>query len=122
MNPLLQNATTALAIVVSVAAAVCVIRNRLPGWPTVWGLIALEAALVVVMIAGVVQLALTDREVDSFSLVGYLLTLLILVPAGTMWAFVERTRHGTAVIIIACLAVPVMLTRTQQIWEAGVAR
>lgn len=122
MNSALQTVTTILALVVAAAAATCVVRDRLPGWPTVWGLVGLEVALLIVAATGLVQLAVSERDIEVFSFIGYLLTLLILVPASTMWALVERTRYGTAVIIIGCLAVPVMLTRTRQIWEAGLVR
>lgn len=117
----LQYGTTALALVVALAAGICVARDRLPGWATVWGLVALEAALIAVLVVGSVQLAGTDRSVQAATLISYLVTILFLVPAGTAWAIIDRTRYGTAVIVVACLAVAVMLARTRQIWEAGVA-
>ncbi|MCW2603270.1 MAG: hypothetical protein JWN61_1405 [Pseudonocardiales bacterium] len=72
MIPVLQYGTTALALVVALAAGVCAAGDRLPGWPTAW-------------------------------------------------AIIDRKRYGTAVIVVACLAVTVMLARTHQIWDAGVA-
>lgn len=120
MIPALQYGATALALVVALAAGVCVAQDRLPGWPTVWGLVALEAALIAVLVVACVQLARTDRQVEAANLIGYLVTMLLLAPAATAWAIIDRTRYGTAVIVVACLAVAVMLARTRQIWDAGV--
>lgn len=120
MTPLLQYATTALALALAVAAAVCALRDRLPGWSTVGGLVVLEAALIAVMVVGLVQVVRTDRNVAAADLVGYLVTIPLLVPVAVGWAIVDRTRYGTAVIVVACLAVAVMLARTRQIWDLGV--
>lgn len=125
MNPVvdgINTSTTVLALVAALAAIGCVLRNRLPGWPTVIGLLLLEAGLLVAVVANVVVLVGTDREVDGLSLVGYLFALLVIVPAGVLWAFVDRTRYGVAAIVVVCLAVPVMLIRTQQIWELARVR
>mgnify|MGYP001263672805 CR=1 FL=1 len=115
-------AITVLAVAAALAAVVCVLRNRLPGWPTVIGLVLLETALLVGVVANVIALIGTDRHVDAISLLAYLIALLIIVPVGVLWAFVDRTRYGVAAIVLVCLAVPVMVLRTQQIWEhAGVS-
>ncbi|MEU4198229.1 hypothetical protein AB0E69_40470 [Kribbella sp. NPDC026611] len=119
MNPVIggiDTVATVLALLAALAAAGCVIRDRLPGWPTVFGLLGLEAALLATIVGNVVLLVSTDRDVDTPALIGYLFVLLIIVPAGLLWAFVDRTRFGVATIIVACLAVPVMILRTQQIW------
>lgn len=117
IQPLLM-ATTVLALVASGGTLVCVIRDRLPGWYVVGALGVLELALLVVCVTGLVQLATTDHQVDGATFAGYLLAMLVLVPAGALWALVERTRFGTAVIILACLSIPVMTMRAQQIWDA----
>lgn len=117
---MLQYGTTVLALLLALAAAVCALRDRLPGWTTVGGLIALEVALIAVLVVGLVQLAGTDRDVEAANLVGYLVTIPFLVPVAVGWAIVDRTRYGTAVIVVACLAVAVMLARSRQIWDAGV--
>jgi hypothetical protein len=99
-----------------------VLRDRLPGWYLIGTLGLLELGLLAVSVAGLVRVATGDRDVAAGTLVAYLLAVLILVPAATLWAMVERTRFGTAVIIIACLAVPAMTMRAEQIWAAGHAR
>ena len=113
-------AVSALAVVLGVAALVLALRDRLPGWPTVWGLAALEVALVGVFIGEIVHVVTADRQIDTGSFIGYLVGLLILVPAGTAWAFFDRSRWGVTAIVVACFAVPVMLLRLHDIWEAGV--
>lgn len=119
MLPALIYATTALALVVAAAAGVCAVQDRLPGWPTVIGLIALEALLLGVLVAGVAAAIGSDRDLSTGTFLGYLATVVLLPPIATGWAIVDRTRWGTAVIVVAALAVAVMLVRTQQIWTAA---
>lgn len=109
--------TMVIALLAAAATGICVVRNRLPGWPTVIGLLVLEAALLVAVIVNIIALIRTELAVDGLALIGYLIVVVLIVPAGVLWAFVNRTRYGVAAIVIVCLAVPVMLIRTQQIWE-----
>jgi hypothetical protein len=67
-------------------------------------------------VAGVVNLTGTDRDVDGLSFGGYLLGSLFVLPIGGFWALAERSRWGPGVLVVACLAVPVMVLRMQQIW------
>lgn len=119
MNSPLMTMTTVIALAVAAGTAIYVVRDRQPGRLLFGALATLEVALLVVAVVGLVQLATTDRDVDRLPLGAYLVTMLLLVPAATLWARVERTRFGTAIIILACLAVPVMTSRAQEIWAAG---
>ena len=119
MYDALSLTTTVIALIAAAGAAGCVLRDRLPGWYLVGLLGLLELGLLAVSVSGLVRLATGGREVGAGTLIAYLLAVLILVPAATLWAMVERTRFGTAVIVIACLAVPAMTMRAQQVWDAG---
>ncbi|MFT3716169.1 MAG: hypothetical protein QM774_09540 [Gordonia sp. (in: high G+C Gram-positive bacteria)] len=117
-----------LLIVVSVFAGVMaavtllyVVRDEFLSWPALWGLAALEVALIAVAVAEIAALLTSGRHIASGGFMAYLLGVLVLVPAGTGWAIFDRSRWGVAAIVIACLAVPVMLLRVHNIWEAGVA-
>jgi hypothetical protein len=122
MYDVLILATTVIALVGAAGAALCVVRDRPPGRYLAGTLGLLELGLLAVSVAGLIRLATGDREVAAGTLIAYLLAVLVLVPAATLWALVERTRFGTAVIVIACLAVPAMTARVQQVWDAGHVR
>jgi hypothetical protein len=119
MSQVLSSAATVVAFVAAAVTLFHVIRDRLPGWFLVGTLGVLELSVLVVSAVGLVRVLTTERDVESAMLVGYLIAVLILVPAATLWSLVERSRFGTAIIILACLAVPVMLSRAQQIWDAA---
>jgi hypothetical protein len=80
----------------------------------------LEVALLVLVVAGIVRLATTDRELETATYVGYLVAPVLLLPLAAFWALTERTRWGPSVMIIGCLAVPVLLLRLEQVWNAYV--
>jgi hypothetical protein len=80
----------------------------------------LEIGLVVQLVVGLVNLFTADRELDGFSFVGYLVGPVLIVPLAGFWALAERTRWGPGVLVIGCLAVPVMILRLGQVWEAHV--
>jgi hypothetical protein len=48
--------------------------------------------------------------------VGYMLTTLLLPPAGAVLARMEPTRWGSGLIGAAAVIVPVLLLRMQQVW------
>jgi hypothetical protein len=49
---------------------------------------------------------------------GYVITQLILLPAAALWAFAERTRWSSVVLLVAALAVAFLQLRLHQIWAA----
>ena len=115
----INTVTTVVSLLGVAAAVICVVRKRLPDWPTLITLAVLELALLAGFVATIVAIAQTDAEVSVVSLVGYYLGMLAAVPAGVAWAFFDRTRYGVIVIAVVCLVLPVMLVRTRQIWEAA---
>jgi hypothetical protein len=88
--------------------------------PVTLGLLALlEVALVVQAVIGIVSLATTTRQVAGGTFVGYLIASLIVLPGAVYWALGERSRWGTAALVVGCLVVPVMIVRMNQIWGHG---
>lgn len=61
----------------------------------------------------------TPEELAVF--VGYLATVVLVPPACVVWGLMERSRWGPAVIAFACLILPVMMVRLQQIWDPSLA-
>jgi hypothetical protein len=79
---------------------------------------AVEVALVVQAVVGLVALSSTERDVAGPVFVAYLLGGLLLVPAGALWSLAERSRGGIAVLVVTCLAVAGVVARLHQIWWA----
>ena len=48
--------------------------------------------------------------------IGYLVGLVLIVPAGVIWSSGERSRGGTGVLLVATLVVPFMFVRLADLW------
>ncbi len=119
MTDPLQTTLIVLSLLLAAAATVYVVLDRPTGPLLLAGLALLEAGLLVQAVVGIVQLARGDGDgVNGLVFVGYLLGTLLFVPAAAWWALGERSRAGTAALIVVGLVVPVMILRLQQIWTA----
>jgi hypothetical protein len=108
------------ALAVAVWSLGLVLLNRTAEGPVTLGLLALlELGLLVQTVVGIVKLIGTDRDVSGGSFVGYQIGVLLILPAAAFWALAERNRWGSAVLMVGCLVVPVMIVRMNQIWDAG---
>ncbi|WP_245572611.1 hypothetical protein [Actinokineospora enzanensis] len=120
----MSSTLTWVAVGAACWALVLVILDRppLPGRPDGYAylglLVLVELGLLGQAVIGFVQLASTDRDVSGLSFGGYLLGALLILPVAVFWSFAERTRWGTAVLVIGALVVPVMIVRLNQIWTA----
>lgn len=84
---------------------------HLVGIGVLWLLLIAQAVVSTVLMAG------GDRPEQTAMFVSYLATIVLLPPACAMWGFVERSRWGPAVIAFACLILPVLMVRLEQLWE-----
>jgi hypothetical protein len=115
VNGPLSVATIAAALVL---AAWFLLRSALNRAPTRFDLLAtaglgvLVAVLVVVAVAGLFD---GERPAETSTFVGYLITTIAFAPAGFLLARMEPTRWGTLILGIACLVLPVLVLRLQQI-------
>ncbi len=116
MNDTFAVVLIAAALALAAWSLVLVVLGRPLDNPLFYGLSALELALVANLVAGIVALVGTDRDVDGVSFVGYLLTAVLILPLAVIWSVAEKSRWGTAVLVIGCLVIPVLVVRMQQIW------
>ncbi|GAA1450298.1 MULTISPECIES: hypothetical protein [Nocardiopsis] len=58
-----------------------------------------------------------DRPAETAMYVSYLATVALLPPACAVWGFMERSKWGPAVIAFACLILPVLFVRLEQLWS-----
>lgn len=107
------------SLLLAALATVFVVLDRPTGPLLLGGFGLLEGGLLVQAVLGIVELSGTERDVDGVVFVGYLLGTLLFVPAGVAWALGERSRAGTAALIIVGLVVPFLVLRTGQVWNAG---
>lgn len=115
----LQTGLTLLSLLLAALALVQVVMDR-PTGAVLLGLLGLlTAGLLVLCVVGIVQVVREDPAISTATFVAYLVGLVVLVPIGALWALSERSRSGTAVLIVLGLVVPVMLLRVEQIWMAG---
>jgi hypothetical protein len=79
-----------------------------------------ELALVVQLVWGCVALANTERDVEGTLFVSYLIGTMLALPIGAFWSLAERSRAGTAVVLLAVLTVAALEVRLDAIWAGAV--
>jgi hypothetical protein len=84
---------------------------HLVGMGVLWLLVLGQVgAITVAMVGG-------ERPGETVMLVSYLATVALLPPACAVWGFMERSKWGPAVIAFACLILPVLMVRVEQLWS-----
>ncbi len=96
-------------------------RRKLPDTPLLVGLGVVELLLLAQLVLGVVLLIGGGRPGSLATYLAYLIGCLVVLPLGTFWALAERTRSSTAILGIACLAIPVMVLRLNEVWAGASA-
>lgn len=113
---------TALVGAASLALAVWalwfVVRDRAVVLRQLWGGAVVVGLLVVQAVVAAVLLAQGSASPDAALFWGYVLTQLILLPLAAAWAFAERTRWSSVVLLGASLTVAFLELRLVQIWSA----
>ncbi|TDC55891.1 hypothetical protein E1281_10260 [Actinomadura sp. KC345] len=117
----MTNVLATVIIVVALLAAgyalVAALRNRAMDPAQLISLAVLEILLVAQAVVGFVKLSGDEGPADSATFVGYLLGVLLIPLAGAGWGLLERTRWGSAVIVVAGAGVAVMIVRMNQLWS-----
>jgi hypothetical protein len=117
--------TTGLLIALALGAAAWAgyyaVRERAIDNPLFYGLATLEVLLLAQLVAGLVALGASDRDVETATFVGYLLTTVLILPVAVVWAVAEKSRWGTAVLVVAGVTIAALVLRSYQVWTAPVA-
>jgi hypothetical protein len=110
-------AVGALALVLAGWAGVRLARDRPVILRQLIGGGVVELALVVQTVVALV-LTLTGHPLaDAVTFWGYLVVALLLLPLAAVWAFADRTRWSSAVLLVAALTLLVMEVRLVQLWQ-----
>lgn len=78
-----------------------------------------EAALLAQAVIAVVLTASGQQPADAVTFWGYLVVALLLLPVAALWAFADRTRWSSAVLLVAAVTIAVMELRIVQLWNVG---
>jgi hypothetical protein len=117
MTPV-QLVLASAALVVAIWLAVLIVLDRRAGDPVFGALVVLEVGVVVQLVIGLVRVFGDHPGVNVAAYVGYLVGALLVLPIGFLWSAGERTRSGTAVLLVAVLVVPVLSLRLHDLWAA----
>jgi hypothetical protein len=105
------------ALVLALLSLINAFRNRPMGVVLLAGLGVLELALLVqagLAVAGVIA---GEGPGERGTLIGYLVGTVLLPPAAVFLGLAERSRWGSAVVVVGAFAVAVMTGRIVQIWQ-----
>ncbi|NUR90222.1 MAG: hypothetical protein HOY71_39615 [Nonomuraea sp.] len=119
MNTTLATIVIIVALLLALAALITAVRNRAMGTVLLVGFAVLE--VLVLVQAGFVIAAMARGEGPDAKplLYGYMLGEAVIPPAGVFLALAERSRWGSAILVVAGFAVAVMTGRLLQIWQTG---
>ncbi|WP_067802775.1 hypothetical protein [Actinomadura formosensis] len=106
-----------VALLVAAYALVAALRNRAMDAGHLAALGALEVLLIAQAVVGFVKLSGGEGPDGPATFVGYLLGSLLIPVAGAGWGLLERSRWGSAVLVVAGVAVAVMIVRMNQLWS-----
>lgn len=77
---------------------------------------AVEALVLLEVVVAAVRMAGGTRPPDVPTFWGYLLTTLLILPFAAAWAFAERSRWSSVVLLVAALTVAFLQYRLLQVW------
>jgi ABC-type molybdate transport system permease subunit len=117
----LEWAIAVACLLLALLAAWYVIRNKLSDDLLLGGMVVLELILLAQLVTGLVALARTGRDVDGVTFVSYLVGSVVVLPLAVFWSLAERSRSGTAVLIVGVVVVAVMVLRLHAVWATGTA-
>lgn len=112
----LQQVLAVLCGVAAIGVIIQVIRDKQPNKPLLGLLGLIELGLVVQLVMGLVRLSSAPEGVSIASYVGYLVVAPIVLPLAVGWSWAERSRSGTATILIGLVVVPYLFVRLYEIW------
>jgi len=120
VSPWVLGAVLVLCGITVVLLVVHLVQDRAAADSTFVLLGLTELVLLAQLVGGCVALGNTQRDVDGTLFVSYLVGVALALPIGAFWSLAERSRAGTAVVLLAVLTVAALEVRLDAIW-AGTA-
>lgn len=78
-----------------------------------------EALLLVQVVVAAVRAAGGDGPADAATFWGYVVTTLVVYPVAAAWAFAERTRWSSVVLVVAAVTVAFLQYRCLLVWQGA---
>ncbi|WP_370248592.1 hypothetical protein [Nocardioides sp.] len=107
----------AMAGVVAIVLIVDLVRDRSAQDSHYIGMGVLALAMLVQLVAGVVALARTDRDIEGAVFVSYLVTNLLVPVVGAGLSLMERSRVGTTILLFALVTLAGLEVRLWDVWQ-----
>lgn len=101
-------------------AAYHLLRKRLVDDPIVLVGAAVELALVVQLVVGLIRSSAIPDGAERATFVAYLFTILVVVPATVVIAIKEKTQWAMAVVLGGAVVVAILVARLEQVWSTHV--
>jgi hypothetical protein len=117
--PALAALVALLAVVLAAWAAVFAVRDRPVVLRQLWGGAVVEGAMVLQVLVALLLTVRRQGPADGVTFWGYLVTAMLVLPIAAAWAFAERTRWSSVVLLVAALTVVVMQWRLVQVWTGA---
>jgi len=118
VTPFLVGTITGAAAVMTLLGVLSTLARRRIGLVHLVAAGVLEALLLLQAALAVSAMIGGDRPEDTPTFLGYLIGIVLVPVAGTLWARTERTRWAGTVLAVAGAVVGVMVWRLLQLWEA----
>ena len=115
MNGPLSVATIVVALVLAAWFLLRAALNRAPSRLDLLATAALGVLVAVLVVVAVVGLFDGSRPAETSTFAGYLITTIAFAPVAAYLARMEPTRWGNLILGVACLVLPVLVLRLQQI-------
>ena len=119
MSPWVLGTVLVLCGITAVVLVVHLVRDRAAEDGMFVLLGVTELVLLGQLVGGCIALGSTDRDVEGVLFVSYLVGVALALPIGAFWSLAERTRAGTAVVLLAVLTVAALEVRLYAIWTGG---
>jgi hypothetical protein len=115
VNGPLSVATIVVSLVLAVWFLIRSAMNRPPSRADLIATLALSALVLVLVVVAVASLFSPPRPAETSTFAGYLITTVAFAPTAFVLARMEPTRWGNLILGVACLTIPVLVLRLQQI-------
>lgn len=115
----LATAAIAAPLILGAWFLVLALINRPPSRPVWIGVAIVEVVLLAFGVWGVVEMLQRATDFAQLEFLLYLVGLAAILPVAGWWVREERSRAAAVVLLVACLVVPIMVVRVQQVWAGA---
>ncbi|MFF1529485.1 hypothetical protein [Cellulomonas sp. NPDC058312] len=116
MTPPLLYAVAAAALLLAGWSGWFAVRDRAVVLRQLWGAAVVEGLMLLQAVVAGVRQATGAEPAEPLVFWGYVVTQLVLLPAAALWAFAERSRWSSVVLVVAAVAVAFLQLRLNQTW------